>query len=286
VISESACADSPGTFLGNGTVCDPNPCPQPGACCSSSGFCQVLDEEPCTGQGGVYLGDGTSCDPNPCETGACCIEGECIVQYEELCDGDYQGDETNCDPNVCPQPATGACCIGDGLCLMVENGECDGDYQGDDTACDPNPCPQPALGACCVDGACSLTEESGCTGTFQGVDTSCDPDPCAPLASMTFLESGVTHFQTYSRICLRAEITGLNVVGAILTVEVTGGINPGTEELVVGGDNQIALDRDIFVYDNYQWRATRLDSRDTTYKLTGDVEGVIEVDAENRPCNR
>jgi hypothetical protein len=49
-------------WQGVGTTCDPNPCPQPGACCDG-GECSQTLEENC---GGVFQGEGTTCDPSPC----------------------------------------------------------------------------------------------------------------------------------------------------------------------------------------------------------------------------
>jgi hypothetical protein len=40
--------------------------PPVGACCFSTGGCLVGTEEDCEGVGGSYLGDGTSCDSDPC----------------------------------------------------------------------------------------------------------------------------------------------------------------------------------------------------------------------------
>jgi hypothetical protein len=37
-----------------------------GACCFPDGSCDVLDINDCLSQGGAFEGDGTSCDPNPC----------------------------------------------------------------------------------------------------------------------------------------------------------------------------------------------------------------------------
>ncbi|MCB9463535.1 MAG: hypothetical protein H6682_07615 [Candidatus Eisenbacteria bacterium] len=398
LLTASACASSPGTYLGDGTVCTPNPCTQPGACCFPSGTCQVLDESPCTSQNGTYLGNGTNCDPNPCHSGACCIQSQCSVTYESLCDGEYQGNDTTCDPNPCPQTVTGACCIaictittsedcasqggayqGDGstctpspcgtgacclpagdctidgessctqeggifqgsgsfcdpsdpcdfygaccmgnACTLSLPSSCDGDFQGLGTACDPGlTCPEgacctvdgcavvpmtacdgeflgnevdcdpdPCAGACCLSFGCEVRNPFGCEfdfGDFQGAGTSCTPDPCPQAVELDFLESGVTHFQTFSVICVRLQAIGTNVEGGILTFQITGGTNPGTEEVVVGGGGAITLDRDIFVYGTYGWHATRLDLREQTYELTGDVSGSIVVDAENRPCSR
>ena len=81
---------------------------EPGGCCFADGSCNVLSREDCAGQGGEYVGDGTVCDPNPCSQpslGACCIEDEsCVVLSETDCNatgGVYQGDGTSCDPNPC-----------------------------------------------------------------------------------------------------------------------------------------------------------------------------------------
>jgi len=38
-----------------------------GACCFVDGSCQILTEPRCQDSGGTYQGDGTVCDPNPCE---------------------------------------------------------------------------------------------------------------------------------------------------------------------------------------------------------------------------
>lgn len=37
-----------------------------GACCAQDGSCELLSEEDCDAAGGAYQGDGTGCDPNPC----------------------------------------------------------------------------------------------------------------------------------------------------------------------------------------------------------------------------
>ncbi|MCK4342056.1 MAG: lamin tail domain-containing protein [Phycisphaerae bacterium] len=94
--------------------------PQPtGACCFPDGSCQETTAGTC---GGVYLGDGTTCDPNPCPqppTGACCRGIVCTIETEFACTldgGVYQGDETTCDPNPC-LAVTGACCLPDFTCL-------------------------------------------------------------------------------------------------------------------------------------------------------------------------
>ena len=94
-----------GTYQGDFTNCDPNPCV--GACCYGDGFCEEVTEATCDLNGGTYKGDGTTCDPNPC-IGACCFDdGTCSVMGNDTCvnsNGTYQGDGTSCSPNPCPQP--------------------------------------------------------------------------------------------------------------------------------------------------------------------------------------
>ena len=304
VLSPTDCTNADGQYQGDGTVCDPNPCPQPaaGACCLSAGACQVLSPTDCTNADGQYQGDGTVCDPNPCPqpgNGACCFEsGFCDVETASACStngGQYQGDGTVCDPNPCPQPPAGACCLAEGACQVLSPSDCtsaDGQYEGDGTDCDPNPCPQPGTGACCfASGFCDVETASACStngGDYLGDGEACDPNPCPQQAkaSIQFLESGVAHSRGSSDICLRIHVEGPDVAGALLTIEVSGPSSSGGEELVVGGDGLVSLDRQIFQFGNYAWAVTQLQSREQTYELQGDVKGVIEVGAEERPCQR
>jgi len=122
-----------------------------GACCFQDGTCQILNQPDCVGQGGSYQGDGTTCEPNPCPQPpmACCFE-DCHCEYltAEVCSqigGDPMGYGSVCDPNPCPcGPPYGACCIGDqGRCEWVTEEDCaamGGVYQGDNVPCDPPPC--------------------------------------------------------------------------------------------------------------------------------------------------
>ncbi|MEZ4650542.1 MAG: hypothetical protein R3E97_17505 [Candidatus Eisenbacteria bacterium] len=86
------------------------PCPPdaaPGACCFTDGTCEVVLREDCQG---VFQGDGTNCDPNPCPPpamGACCVEEACSVVSEDMCaqnGGMWLGEGTDCDPNPCVVP--------------------------------------------------------------------------------------------------------------------------------------------------------------------------------------
>jgi hypothetical protein len=47
-------------------------CRPPGACCDPYNSCTVTTQAECEAQGGTYGGDGTSCDPNPCSPGGDC----------------------------------------------------------------------------------------------------------------------------------------------------------------------------------------------------------------------
>jgi hypothetical protein len=80
----------------------------PGACCDlATGDCEVVLREDCAGE---FLGDGTNCDPNLCPqpaVGACCIGEVCAIQNADDCGaqgGSYLGDDTSCDPNPCVVP--------------------------------------------------------------------------------------------------------------------------------------------------------------------------------------
>ncbi len=150
------CLDLGGSPFGSGSVCDPNPCPQPEleACCFPDGSCQMLLESTCLETGGTSHGVGSDCDPNPCPPAeACChMDGHCEFLLPDLClnqEGDPQGDGTVCDPNPC---SMGACCYTDynGVhCVEVSELGCTewyaGDYLGDGIFCDPNPCGPSAI---------------------------------------------------------------------------------------------------------------------------------------------
>lgn len=153
VTTQVFCEENGGTYQGDDTVCDPNPCPA--ACCHPDGTCDFLTETDCESAGGVWH-YGEDCDPNPCPqpTGACCVGDVCSIETEDDCiglDGIYQGDDTTCDPDPCA-PATGACCFGQGSsnCFTdYTRVDCEGSggiYQGDGSACDETSCNGPCAG--------------------------------------------------------------------------------------------------------------------------------------------
>ncbi len=125
------------------TPCPPPP--PTGACCNDLGICMEVAQVSCIP--GTYQGDDTTCDPDPCPpppTGACCLgvldNYECEKNKTALeCDalfGAYAGDDVPCDQIDCT-PLTGACCLGPPGYGCVDDMEsaCNGDYRGDGSAC-------------------------------------------------------------------------------------------------------------------------------------------------------
>jgi hypothetical protein len=102
-VFQTDCLAAGGVFQGEGTTCDPNPCPQPGACCLCDGFCFVTTEANCNAQpgGGIYHGDGTECNAVKCTPfGACCNPFGCALSPEPICISQgniYLGNCTTCD---------------------------------------------------------------------------------------------------------------------------------------------------------------------------------------------
>lgn len=73
------CEEAGGMFQGEGSVCDPNPCPPPvGACCFVEAECQILEEADCIDAEGAYQGHGTACEPDPCPQAVCTVEPSSI----------------------------------------------------------------------------------------------------------------------------------------------------------------------------------------------------------------
>ncbi len=86
---------------GEGCVGNPT-----GACCLPTGGCAILEEAVCLEESGTYQGDASVCDPDPCDPGgACCLDnGSCLVRTATLCTGlggDYLGDDTGCSADSC-----------------------------------------------------------------------------------------------------------------------------------------------------------------------------------------
>jgi hypothetical protein len=192
LVDQESCSSTNGAYLGDGTSCTPNPCPQP-ACCLPDGWCEELSLDDCSSAGGVSQGAGTSCNAVNCPDpdGACCSTvGVCITDTESNCvasGGTYQGDGTLCDPNPCFQ--IGACCLGQTCAADTSETDCTaaaGIFLGPGSTCTPGVC-TPGTGACCSDaGMCIVLPEGQCVGTggtYQGDDTECEPSPCPQIGA-------------------------------------------------------------------------------------------------------
>ncbi|MFN7022097.1 MAG: DNRLRE domain-containing protein, partial [Phycisphaerales bacterium] len=109
ILTNAACTGLSQVYKGDGTVCTPNPCPQPsGACCTAGAACEVRSPTACAGNSGTYAGNDTTCAPNPCLliAGACCAaNAACSVQTYSACvagGGTYQGYGAGCAGQDCP----------------------------------------------------------------------------------------------------------------------------------------------------------------------------------------
>jgi hypothetical protein len=98
-----------GFYQDGALPCPPDVAPG-ACCDLASGDCIVVLRDECDALGFEFLGDGTSCDPNPCPqpaTGACCVLDVCSIRSALDCanaGGDYVGDDVPCDPNPCVIP--------------------------------------------------------------------------------------------------------------------------------------------------------------------------------------
>jgi hypothetical protein len=81
---------------------DCGPPPEPEACCFEDGHCEMQLPSECQG---TPWGPGTVCQPNPCpqpEIGACCVGELCTPTTEADCDGEWLGAGVECEPvNPC-----------------------------------------------------------------------------------------------------------------------------------------------------------------------------------------
>ena len=179
--------------------------------------CVIMTQADCEAEGGTFQGNDTTCDPDPCvivATGACCDDatGDCVVTTQAACGAGstYQGDGTVCDPNPCPQPATGACCSTDGTCQVLTQADCGlspgAVYQGDGTDC--NGCfvcgIPPLTNDLCVD-AIPVAVPSQTDGTTIGATNdnvgTCDTSNTAPGVWYSVVGTGNTITVTTCNDC-------------------------------------------------------------------------------------
>ncbi len=164
-----------------------------GACCIGTA-CSIKTQAQCTASSGTYLGDDSNCDGNPCNAtaqGRCCIDdgysGQCLIREQAQCNslgGTWGGAGTTCDGCPCLLEPTGACCVGGG-CQLKREADCatmGGVYAGDYTNCGTTgntPCDQ---GACCTGTVCDDTlfrfECTAGGGRFVGVGSTCTTGLC------------------------------------------------------------------------------------------------------------
>ncbi len=84
--------------------------PASGACCFNDGHCAVLSQSNCVQQGGTYQGDDTLCDPNPCPQPPPPPENDtCAGAFEipRCSGGSLQGDNTWANNDY--DPGDGGC---------------------------------------------------------------------------------------------------------------------------------------------------------------------------------
>ncbi|UCC29190.1 MAG: hypothetical protein JSU86_13420 [Phycisphaerales bacterium] len=221
VLCARKCDEQAGTYRGDGTMCDPDPCQ--GACCVQGGCINATPDD-CDVFFGIYKGDGTSCAVLAPELecgGACCygffetlnycqeVPERSLCTFEWFAASAYWGDGTICPPNPsdpdtgCGEPVDyGACCLPDGLCINTTLSFCEawwvgGQYRGG-IACNALTCTT-GVGACCMaDGTCELLAEDDCTGPGgQGIAWTqgqvCVPNNCpAPTGACCMSDASCT----------------------------------------------------------------------------------------------
>lgn len=109
--TESVCVGGGFQFAGNGSQC-PVACDLGACCNPVDGTCSELIEFDCDSNGGNFLGQGTSCMPNQCPqpTGACCNVGPSQTCFPDqtlaACAGigDWAGPGTTCPCAGCTTP--------------------------------------------------------------------------------------------------------------------------------------------------------------------------------------
>lgn len=176
------CSDEDGSYSGDGTICETDPCAF-GPCCSlSEPPCQSLSRPKCAEIGGVFGGPNVSCQAvDDCGVGSCCeLDGTCVDNvYLPECPapGVFRLEQT-CETGPSCM-ARGACCMDDGTCELLTAEDCPdlgGVYTADGEPCDPlDRC---RTGACCRrDGSCAERTRDSCEnndGFYRGADTVCD----------------------------------------------------------------------------------------------------------------
>ena len=66
VIAGAECDSLGGVYFGDGTGCEPLPCPLLSACCLPDGSCTFVSEPACEQSGGSWHEPCVTCDQEPC----------------------------------------------------------------------------------------------------------------------------------------------------------------------------------------------------------------------------
>ncbi len=114
---ETTCIGLGGHYFGDGTDCDPDPCPLIGCCLSAPRNCDTMVEADCIAIGGTFTTAGTYCWPEG--DGGAFGQVSCCTDTDVPCT--YFTDQPNF--NCCPQDYT--CCF-DSCCAPTET--CCGEF--------------------------------------------------------------------------------------------------------------------------------------------------------------
>jgi len=189
-ITEAACQNLSGTWLGENVACDGTNClPPVGGCCIAGECTQNVTQGDCEAFQGTWLGANVVCDGSNCAqpTGACCLpNGMCEVQTSANCGtagGVYRGNGIACETVNCLQ----SCCFADGTCQLLSVNDCataGGANQSPARfVCSPNTCAQPAwTGACCDGTTCVVRTFADCSAingaVWLGKNAPCESGTC------------------------------------------------------------------------------------------------------------
>ncbi len=126
-------------YNGDGSLCSQTNCVAPiGRCCIPFDVCMDTTVDDCFSIHGGFVWSIPDDCTNTCpHSGACCLNGFCFIQSQEICEvwlgGTYHGDNVVCDPYTCdncpadiaPQPSgNGVVNVADLLMVINNWGPC------------------------------------------------------------------------------------------------------------------------------------------------------------------
>ena len=144
---------------GDGSECDPNPCPNGLTCCSSTCVNLQTDNAHCG-----------SCDAAPCAEGEACKDGVCAGCPSPCADG-----ETCCEAGTtcCKVCCEDACCPSGESCVEGVCATCTPACTAGQTCCGGSCCP---AGRICCDQTCCAAGEFCENGSCASCNPVCYPD--------------------------------------------------------------------------------------------------------------